>query len=112
MTEGVKFDSGKPRIELISPETLFALSSVLGFGASKYGDRNWELGMSWSRVFGACMRHMWAWWGGKQSTNTNFAFGNLDEETEFSHLWHALACISFLVTYEERRIGEDDRSTN
>lgn len=111
LTEGLKYDSEKVRLELIPAELLFSVGSVLTFGAKKYADRNWELGMSWSRVFGATMRHMWAWWAGKQPTSSNFAFGELDEETKFSHLWHAACCITFLVTYEERGIGSDDRPT-
>ena len=109
--EGVKFDDSKVRLELIPPELLFAVGTILTSGAEKYEDRNWELGMKWSRVFGALMRHLWAWWGGKSPTSTNFAFGTLDEETTHSHLWHAGCCIAFLITYEERGIGEDDRSS-
>jgi len=109
-TEGVKFDSGKARIELISPEFIFAIAAILTYGAKKYSERNWEKGMAWSRCFGAAMRHLWAWWGGRQpATNVNFLFGPLDDETKFSHLWHASCCLMFLVTYEERKIGEDDR---
>lgn len=106
---GIKADTGKPRMDLIPPEVLFALATVLGFGAEKYAVRNWELGMSWGRVFGALMRHMWAWWGGQGPTTKSFAFGDLDLETGFSHLWHALCCIAFLVAYEQRGVGEDDR---
>ena len=75
------------------------------------GVRNWELGMKWSRVFGAMMRHMWCWWGGKGPTTTNFVFGDLDDETGYSHLWHAGCCLAFLITYEQRKIGEDDRAS-
>ncbi len=63
MSEGTKHDSGKSiRPELIPPEAIEALGTVLAFGAKKYADRNWELGMNWSRVFGATMRHLWSWW--------------------------------------------------
>lgn len=106
---GFKNDNGKTRLELLPPEFLFATATILGFGAVKYPYRNWEKGMSWGRVFGALMRHLWAWWGGSQKTKTNFAFGDLDIETGCSHLWHASCCMAFLVTYEEREIGEDDR---
>lgn len=106
---GWKADAGKERLELIAPEFLFATAKVLTFGAEKYGDRNWEAGMKWSRVFGALMRHMWAWWGGKAPTSYNFLFGDLDPETEMSHLWHAACCIMFLIAYEGRGVGEDDR---
>lgn len=109
-TEGVKYDTGKVRLELLPPEFLFAVAQILTFGANKYADRNWELGMKWSRVFGALMRHMWTWWGNKsERTTNNFLFGPLDTETGYSHLHHAGACLAFLITYEERNIGEDDR---
>ncbi len=106
---GIKHDSNKIRFDLIPPEFLFALAQVLTNGAEKYADRNWEKGMAWGKVFGACMRHLWCWWGGKQKTNINFAFGDLDSEWQFSHLWHAACCICFLVCYEERKVGTDDR---
>lgn len=108
-TEAVKHDGGKIRLELIPPEALFAIGEILTFGAKKYEERNWEKGMPWSRVFGALMRHMWAWWGGDELTTRNFLFGDLDSETGRSHLWHAGCCIMFLIVYEERSIGEDDR---
>jgi hypothetical protein len=50
-------------------------------------------------VYGALMRHMWAWWSGEAT----------DKETGKSHLWHAGCCIIFLITYEARGIGKDDR---
>jgi hypothetical protein len=104
-----KFDTGKIRIELVPAELIFGTAQVLTFGANKYGDRNWEQGMSWSRVFGAMMRHMWAWWAGQGPTCKSFVFGDLDEETGVSHLWHASCCLAFLMAYEERAIGSDDR---
>jgi len=96
---GHKDDSGKVRMDLIPPELLFAVGDILTFGAKKYADRNWEAGMSWSRPFGALMRHMWAWWRGEAT----------DPETGRSHLWHAGCCIAFLIAYEERNVGTDDR---
>lgn len=97
--EGIKHDQDKPRPELIAPEMIEALSLVLTYGAKKYADRNWEKGMSWSRPFGALMRHMWAWWKGE----------NKDPETGFSHLAHAACCLMFLITYETRKPSFDDR---
>jgi len=110
VTEGRKDDTGKVRLELIPAELLMAVGTILTFGANKYDDRNWELGMSWGRVFGALMRHMWCWWAGKGRTTKNFMFGDKDDETGHSHLWHAACCLSFLIAYEERDIGEDDRA--
>ena len=97
---GVKDDAEKLRFDLIAPEALTALTTILTYGCNKYGDRNWERGMSWGRPFAALMRHMWAWW----------ARSGPDPETGYSHLWHAIACISFLITYEARKMDQyDDR---
>lgn len=94
-----KFDAGKPRMDLIPPEMLDAAGRVLGSGAVKYAERNWEKGMSWGRCFGALMRHLWVWWGGEE----------LDPETGFCHLDHALCCLAFLIAYRARGHGKDDR---
>lgn len=99
--EGVKFDEGKPRYDLLPPELLEGVAKILTFGAAKYSDRNWELGMKWSRVFGAAMRHAWKWW--------NPFCPDVDEETGYSHLWHLGCCVAFLIAYEARGVGEDDR---
>lgn len=99
MSEGRKDDQGKLPYHLLPPELLEGTAAVLRFGAGKYGDRNWERGMAWSRPFAALMRHMWAWWRGE----------SLDPETRMSHLWHASCCIAFLISYEQRRVGTDDR---
>lgn len=106
---GFKKDEGKVRMELIPPELMFAVGTILTYGGIKYPYRNWEKGMSWGRVYGALLRHLFAWWGGKGPTTKSFLFGDLDDETKHSHLWHAACCITFLLTYEERQIGEDDR---
>jgi hypothetical protein len=97
--EGVKHDQEKIRTELLPPEALEAIATILTFGAKKYAARNWELGMSWSRPYGACLRHLFAWWRGEKS----------DPETGYSHLWHAGCCIIFLISYEEWKRGTDDR---
>lgn len=102
MSEGRKDDSAKVRMELLPPELLEGTATILTFGAEKYEDRNWEKGMSWGRVYGALMRHMWAWWRKEPC----------DPETGHSHLWHASACIAFLIAYEQRNIGRDDRPVN
>lgn len=99
MAEGRKDDNNKLPYHLLPPEFLGATANVLQFGARKYGERNWEKGMAWSRPFAALMRHMWAWWNGEKA----------DPETGMSHLWHASCCIAFLIAYEERKAGKDDR---
>ena len=97
--EGVKFDSGKLRMDLIPPDAMEALARILTDGATKYGCRNWEKGMAWSRAYAALLRHLLAWWGGQ----------DVDPESGHSHLWHVLTNAVFLVAYEQRKVGEDDR---
>lgn len=110
MVDGQKFDADKVRIELFPGDALFAISQVLTFGAKKYTPRGWESGISWGRVFGAAMRHAWSWWQGRGPTNKSFLFGDLDEESKFSHLWHLGCCVVFLIAYEMRGMKEwDDR---
>jgi hypothetical protein len=95
----VKDDNSKARYDLLPPELLEETAKVLTFGAQKYSAHNWAQGASWSRYFSAMMRHMWAWWRGEDN----------DPETGFSHLAHAACCLSFLIAYQRRGLGEDDR---
>lgn len=97
--EGRKDDQGKLRMDLVPPDVIEAMATVLTDGADRYGGRNWEQGMAWSRPYAAMLRHMFSWWQGRDR----------DPESGRSHLWHALCCVSFLVAYEQRRVGEDDR---
>ncbi len=99
MNGGVKHDSDKIRLELISPVALELLGKVLTFGVRKYEAWNWAKGMLWSRVYGATLRHLNAWWAGE----------SLDAETGLSHLAHAFCELMFLITYEALGLGTDDR---
>lgn len=99
INEGRKDDTGKDPWHLIPWDSIRCIVKILEFGAKKYSDRNWENGMMWSRPFSACIRHLTAWWEHDPG----------DPETGFSHLWHAGCCILFLITYELRHIGTDDR---
>lgn len=98
---GTKQDADKLRYDLVPPDALEEITKVLTFGATKYAARNWENGISWGRVFGALMRHTWAWWRGHDK----------DEETGLSHMAHAGACVFFLLSYELRGMSSfDDRA--
>jgi hypothetical protein len=99
LSEGLKFDQEKNRVDLLPVDALEEIAKVLTHGAIKYGDRNWELGMKWSRPYGALLRHMFSWFKGEEN----------DPETGLSHLAHAGCCVLFLLTYHLRKVGEDDR---
>lgn len=97
--DGRKYDDHKTRYDLLPPEALEQWARVLTYGASKYGDRNWEEGIVWSRVFAAAQRHLWAWWNGE----------DLDDETGLSHLAHAMCCVGFLLHFTRHRSDLDNR---
>ena len=100
LKKAVKFDQEKPRWDLIPYDSMEEITKVLTFGANKYSDRNWELGMEWGRLIRATIGHVTLWAMGK----------NKDSETGLSHLAHAGCCILFLIAYEKREIGVDNRS--
>lgn len=100
-SEGVKFDAGKRRVDLVPTEAIHALADVLTAGVAKYGENNWRLGMDWSRVYGAAQRHLLAFWGGD----------DIDPESGMPHLWHAMTNLAFLVSYQALSLGRDDRWT-
>lgn len=100
MAGGTKYDSDKPRLELVSPTFIEATAEILTLGAKKYAPWNWSKGITYGRCFGALMRHLMAWWRGE----------NLDKESGKSHLWHASCELMFLITFEsEGRVELDDR---
>ena len=98
-SEASKDDTGKPRYDLIPPDALASLVAIYTTGAARYGDRNWERGMSWGRLFAAVMRHLWAWWRGE----------DWDRDDGLSHLAHAAWGCLALEAYRLRGTGEDDR---
>lgn len=100
MAEGKKFDKGKPRYDLIPPEALEALAQLFAMGAEKYGDRNWEAGMTWGRIYRAMMGHANKFWMGEW----------LDQEDGQPHLTSVMWCAMVLFNYAIHGIGTDDRS--
>lgn len=101
LEQGRKDDAGKDPWGLLPFDAVREIVRVLAFGRGKYGARNWEAGMDWSRPFDAMMRHLTAWWQGESK----------DWETNTSHLANAGCCLLFLLAYEIRGIGKDDRPT-
>lgn len=99
LKEGAKLDAGKVGVHLLPPDPLIEISKVLDYGAIKYAPYNWAKGIKYSRVYGALLRHLWAWWKGESG----------DSETGLSHLAHAGCCLLFLMQYEINRKEFDDR---
>jgi len=93
MEEGKKFDGDKLRLDLIPTILLRGVAWILTFGAKKYGDRNWEQGILYHRLWGAMLRHLMAWYDGEE----------LDPESGKPHLWHAACNLSFLMHFEDNK---------
>jgi len=98
MSEGKKFDKGKTRWDLLPYPALEAVAGVFTFGAEKYGDRNWEKGIQYGRLFAAALRHLSKWWCGISN----------DKESGLKHLAHAGCCVLMLLSQELRTLSGSD----
>ena len=95
----LNYDGGKPRWDLLPYDALEEVVKVYTMGAGKYAPRNWEAGMSYSRAFGSLMRHITAFWNGE----------DLDQESGYHHLGHAVFRCLQLIAFTQRGVGTDDR---
>lgn len=106
---GVKYDGEKNRWDLFPYDVLDEVAGVLTDGAKKYRDRNWEVGMRWGRPFAATHRHTSAW-NQRDPRHVIVRDGiTLDRESGRPALAHAICELMFLLAYELRGVGEDDR---
>lgn len=97
--EGLRYNDGKTRHDLLPAYGINEIAKVLTFGADKYADRNWELGMKWSKVLASLKRHINAFESGE----------DFDKETGLSHMAHAATNALFLVEYTKTYPQGDDR---
>lgn len=97
--EAHKYDDGKLKMELIPVEMMNAMARGFTYGAGKYSARNWELGLSWGRLFGSVLRHLFAFWGGDE----------IDKESGIPHLHLASSALAMLVATVDRHPENDDR---
>lgn len=96
---GQKFDNEKSRVDLLDPEWLEEVGHVLRFGAQKYAPNNWRGGISYHRLIGALLRHVFAILRGEDN----------DPESGLTHAGHASCCIMFLFWMMKHRKDMDDR---
>lgn len=88
-TGAQKQTGNKLRLDLVRPSLEEGVAEVLGFGASKYGDRNWEKGIPYLTVLAAARRHI----------NQFIKGENLDHESGLSHIKHAVCNLAFLLEF-------------
>ncbi|MDD5395276.1 MAG: DUF5664 domain-containing protein [Thiothrix sp.] len=96
---GFRNDDGKTRWDLLPPDAMEYVARALTHGLTEYPERNWERGMSWTRVFGSLMRHSWAWFRGE----------DIDAKSGLPHMALAATNCLFLLTYHLRNVGDDNR---
>jgi len=99
MSDAIKHDKEKLRFDLVPVYPQEQVAAVYTFGAKKYSDRNWEIGFTWNRPYGATLRHMVAFWGGE----------DLDPETGLPHLAHAICELQFLLEFTKTHPEMDNR---
>ena len=90
--KGTKNDSGKTRLDLITPEFIEELGKVLTLGAKKYADYNWQKNLETNRIYAALLRHANAYHKGEHK----------DPESGLSHMAHVACNAMFLLWYEQQ----------
>lgn len=99
MSQGLKYDQGKPRWSLMPFNALREVLGVLEYGARKYKPNNWLLVENpTGRYSDALMRHVCAYMGGE----------DVDPESGLHHLAHAVCNALFLLHFESDRQRDDE----
>lgn len=98
--KGLKYDSKKVPLNLLSNYAIEELAKVLQFGAEKYEPWNWAKGIEFSRLIAAAKRHIAEW------ENRN----DIDSESKTNHLANAMCNLMFILDYQKRNLTHlDDR---
>lgn len=97
--EGLRFNDGKLRYDLVNPQAHEGMVEILTFGANKYAERNWEKGMAWSKVISSLKRHLAAIEKGE----------DYDKESGKLHADHVACNAHFLSAYYRIYPQGDDR---
>lgn len=99
MSEGLKFDSEKIRMDLLDPTFTEGVAEVLTFGARKYAPDNWRNGIQYTRLIAAIHRHLASIQRGE----------DYDAESGLPHVYHIGCCVQFLGWMMQNKPEMDDR---
>lgn len=93
---GLRYNKGKPRMELIEPGFMEEVAKILTFGAEKYETDNWKKFDKIKRfqTYGSLMRHLEAHRKGEK----------IDPESGCSHLCHIATNVMFLWWFDRNPI--------
>lgn len=97
--DGLRYNSGKLRYELLDPFAIEGLVTVLTSGAQEYAPHNWQKGMSWESVLASLKRHIAEWEKGE----------DLDKKSGLPHVDHIQANAHFLSAFRVKFPEGDDR---
>lgn len=97
--EGLRYNEGKRRYDLVNPYSHEQMVNVLTKGSLKYAERNWEKGMKWSNVISSLKRHLAAIEAGEDR----------DLESGELHAAHLACNAHFLTAYYKIYPEGDDR---
>lgn len=110
--EGVRYNKGKIRYDLLEPFAIEELAKVFTAGSKKYEDNNWLKGMNWSKMRASLGRHLAAYDKGEDfdfdPTCKDCLAGNCMNHTGLYHIaqvaWNALGILSYYKHFPQ---GDD-----
>lgn len=92
MSKGSRFNEGKLRWSLVHFKSLEPFVRVLEFGATKYGDYNWQKGLNKKEILESMMRHLTALFDGEK----------YDKESGLHHIGHIICNGMFYIFFEDK----------
>lgn len=87
-----KKDYGKPRLDLVPPDSVIAIGTIMTYGLNKYSEGGWKKVEPY-RYRAAMMRHMMEY--------LREPYG-VDAESGKPHLWHIITNAAFLCELEAK----------
>lgn len=96
---GSRYNTGKPRMDLLDPIAVHGLVAVLTKGAEKYTAHNWRQGLPYMEIIASMQRHIFAIAAGE----------DVDPETGLQHADHIQCNAMFLSNMMKTRPDMDDR---
>jgi hypothetical protein len=99
----MRFNAKKLPLSWVPGSLVKAVAAVLKVANTRpvnpYPAHNWRKGLNWAEVSESLERHILAWRDGE----------DIDPETNLRHTWHMACNVAFLIEFEERGLGTDDR---
>lgn len=98
-----KFDGGKPMMSMIPQEALVEVAKSFTHGAKKYGEFNYSLGIEYTRMTDAALRHI-------NKALKGLDFDEDSGQDKLYHLANAVASLMILLDGQIKNIIKDNRN--